>query len=242
MISNNIPKVIHYCWFGGNPLPPLARKCIESWKKYLPNYEIKEWNESNFNFNSCQYAREAFEQKKWAFVSDYARFKILYENGGLYFDTDVELINSIDDILEKGPFMAIESGVNVAPGLGLAANIGLSLYKTILDIYHSMTFMNEDGSMNQTTIVYYTTEILKQHGLKDSKEIQSVEGINIYPKDYFCPLDYKTGKMHKTKNTRAIHHYTQSWKTGYEKFIYKIKHLMGPKISQYISKLMHGKK
>ena len=104
-----IPKIIHYCWFGGNPLPKSAIKCIESWKKYLPDYEIKEWNESNFDFSKCAYAREAAEKKKWAFVSDYARFKILYQYGGLYFDTDVEVIKPLDDIIAAGPFMGAEN-------------------------------------------------------------------------------------------------------------------------------------
>ena len=128
-----IPKVIHYCWFGGNPLPPLALKCIESWKTFLPGYEIKEWNESNFDVNSIAYTREAYEARKYAFVSDYARFHILYHHGGLYFDTDVELIRPIDDIVARGAFMGCECEAKpgatapaVAPGLGLGCNPGQS--------------------------------------------------------------------------------------------------------------------
>ena len=104
-----IPKVIHYCWFGRNPLPPLAVKCIESWKKFLPGYEIKEWNEDNFDVNIIPYIQEAYEARKYAFVSDYARFYILYHHGGIYFDTDVEVIKSIDDIIERGAFMGCEN-------------------------------------------------------------------------------------------------------------------------------------
>lgn len=111
-----IPKIIHYCWFGGNPLPELAKKCIKSWEKYFPDYEIKEWNESNFDFNSCNYVKEAYEARKWAFVSDYARFKILYEYGGIYFDTDVEVVNSMEDILKKGAFIGRERIANTYPG------------------------------------------------------------------------------------------------------------------------------
>lgn len=110
-----IPKVIHYCWFGGNPLPNIAVKCINSWKKYFPDYEIIEWNESNFDLFSCDYCREAYDAKKWAFVSDYARFKILYEHGGVYFDTDVEVIKSMDDILQKGAFIGRERIANAFP-------------------------------------------------------------------------------------------------------------------------------
>ena len=101
-----IPKIIHYCWFGRKPLPPLAVKCIESWKKYLPDYTIKEWNEDNFDINIVPYTREAYEVGKYAFVSDYARFYILYHHGGLYFDTDVEVIRPMDDLVGRGAFLA----------------------------------------------------------------------------------------------------------------------------------------
>ena len=130
-----IPKIIHYCWFGRNPLPSLAIKCIASWKKYLPDYEIKEWNEDNFDVDVIPFTKEAYAAKKYAFVSDYARFKILYEEGGLYFDTVVEVIRPLDDIISKGAFMGCECDANdtsvasVAPGLGLGVNPGLGLYK-----------------------------------------------------------------------------------------------------------------
>ena len=138
-----IPKVIHYCWFGGNPLPKLARDCIESWKKYCPGYEIREWNESNFDLECCQYVKEAASVGKWAFVSDYARFKILYVHGGVYFDTDVELIKTIDDILAKGAFMGIEKPFNischqkylVASGLGFATEKSMPVIGEILKLY-----------------------------------------------------------------------------------------------------------
>ena len=140
-----IPKIIHYCWFGGNPLSELAQKCISSWKKYFPEYEIKEWNESNFNLQCCDYVKEAYEAKKWAFVSDYARFWILYHEGGLYFDTDVEVIKPIDDIINNGAFMGCERtgnyGLGVNPGLGIGADPGISLYKEILDDYEKSHFI-----------------------------------------------------------------------------------------------------
>lgn len=148
-----IPKVIHYCWFGGNPLPQLAQKCIESWKKNLPNYEIKQWNENNFDINIIPYTSEAYKAKKYAFVSDYARLWILYKYGGLYFDTDVEIIKPLDCIIKKGPFMGIEkydgTGIPaVAPGLGLGANPGLWLYAELLDLYSNIHFINQDGTLN----------------------------------------------------------------------------------------------
>lgn len=231
--KQKIPKVIHYCWFGGNPLPELAIKCIESWKKYCPDYEIKEWNESNFDINSCDYIKEAYEAKKWAFVSDYARFWILYYEGGLYFDTDVELIRSIDDIIERGNFMAcekamnVEVGTNIAPGLGIAANPGLEIYREILDFYEKKHFLREDGNIDVTTIVKYTTDILKKYGFESKNEIQLVADIYIYPPEYFCPKDYQTEKINITENTRAIHHYSESWHGIYEKGIKKIENFFG---------------
>ena len=222
-----IPKVIHYCWFGRNPLPPLANKCIESWKKYLPDYEIKEWNEDNFDVNIIPYTKEAYAAKKYAFVSDYARFWILYKYGGLYFDTDVEVIKPMDDIIAKGAFMGCENEVNnksinstidiaspdpgVNPGLGLGVAPGLGLYREILGLYSTLHFLNTDGSFNLKTVVQYTTEILTKHGLHNVNEIQYIADVWIYPQEYFCPISPQTLQFHKTSNTYCIHHYAGSW-------------------------------
>ena len=226
-----IPKKIHYCWFGGKPLPEEAKRCIKSWKTHCPGYEIIEWNEDNYSIQeSSSYVREAYSVKKWAFVSDYVRFDILYKYGGVYFDTDVELINPIDDILEKGPFMGCEkaSGFSVAPGLGIAAETGNSIYKMVLDEYKNRHFIKEDGSFDQLTVVEFVTNLLKKKGLTDSKDvIQMVEGITIYPKEFFCPLDYRTGKMTITENTRSIHHYAATWHTTKEKRYHRYGQLIG---------------
>lgn len=227
-----IPKVIHYCWFGRNPLPSLAIKCIESWRKYLPDYEIKEWNEDNFDVNIIPYTQEAYQVGKYAFVSDYARFWILYKYGGLYFDTDVEVIKPMDDIIARGPFMGCEKDVSdtsvasVAPGLGLGVDPGLGLYKEILEMYSKLSFVNKDGTYNQKTIVQYTTEILCEYGLKEGNEIQECAGVWIYPKEYFCPLD-QTLTLHITSNTRSIHHYDSSWLSPQKRIIKKIKRFLG---------------
>jgi hypothetical protein len=184
---------------------------------FLPDYEIKEWNEDNFDVNIIPYTKDAYEAKKYAFVSDYARFWILYKYGGLYFDTDVEVIKPMDDIIERGPFMGVEVPANnagtpkVAPGLGLGVSPGLGLYKNLLDLYATLHFVNNDGSLNQKTIVSYTTEILQREGLQPTNEIQEIAGIWIYPADYFNPFNDLTGKLDITANTRSIHWYSKTW-------------------------------
>ena len=212
------PKIIHYCWFGRNPLPESAIKCINSWKKFFPDYEIKEWNEDNFDVNMIPYTKEAYEAKKYAFVSDYARYYILYHEGGLYFDTDVEVIAPMEDIIERGAFMGIEEpgkeGVtypNVSPGLGLGVEAGHPLYKTLIAYYNTLHFLGEDGLPKEVTIVEHNTKILAQAGMQKTNDLQQVAGIWIYPNDYFNPLDDLTGRLVKTKNTRSIHWYSKTW-------------------------------
>ena len=217
----SIPKKIHYCWFGGNPLPESALKCIESWKKYCPDYEIIEWNESNFDVNCCAYTKEAYEAKKWAFVSDYARFWILYHEGGVYFDTDVEVIRPINEIINKGSFMGCEKLGRCAPGLGIGCSSDLSIYKEIIDFYQTRHFLKPNGELDLTTVVDYTTDILKKHGWIPSAEIQNVAGITIYTPEYFSPKEYETGKIRITKNTYTIHHFDASWRSDDEKMYRK---------------------
>ena len=220
-----IPKIIHYCWFGRGPLPELAQKCIASWKKYLPDYEIKEWNEDKFDVNIIPYTAEAYAQKKYAFVSDYARFWILYKYGGIYFDTDVEVIRSIDDIIAKGNFMGFETdpdgcdagsvapglGLGVNPGLGLGVNPGLGLVKEMMDYYDGLHFKFVPGGIGQLTIVHIATEVLLKSGLTRQQGIQQVGDVWIYPAEYFCPINLKTGRIHVKANTRTIHHYAGTW-------------------------------
>lgn len=238
-----IPKVIHYCWFGGKPLDKLGIKCLKSWQKYFPDYEIKEWNEQNFDVTCCQYVREAYEAKKWAFVSDYARFKILYEQGGVYFDTDVEVIKSFDDILSKGNYMGCERcGTAVAPGLGMAVNPGLSIIKEIIDDYEHSSFVMSDGTCDLTTIVERTTKILKKHGLSNTDEIQNVADVNIYPPEYFCPINMETGKLKITLNTYSIHRFAGSWEKKSNKFrgnVYRlINRFLGKRAARLLRKIL----
>lgn len=211
-----IPKIIHYCWFGKQPKPRLAIKCIDSWKRMLPDYDIIEWNEGNFDVNISSYTRQAYENRKYAFVSDYARFWILYNYGGVYFDTDVEVVRPIDDIVFRGPFFARESNAVLGysnglinPGLALCSDKNNPLFKEVLSFYDELKFI-EGGVFNMTTVVDYITNLLKNKGLSDSEGIQIVSGFYIYPVDYFCPLHGSS--ICFSKNTRTIHHYLGSWK------------------------------
>ena len=210
-----IPKTIHYCWFGGNPKPKSVQRCIDSWKKYCPDYEIKEWNEQNYDVNRIPYTRDAYQAGKYAFVSDVARFWVLYHEGGVYFDTDVEVIRPIDTLIERGPFMGWEqAGSNILyvnPGLGLAAPKGFSLYQEILDGFAKLSYYLDDGKFNPYTMIPMVTDLLKGKGLQIDGSLQIVDGLTIYPTDYLCPMDSLTGKITKTEKTYTIHHYSMSW-------------------------------
>lgn len=213
-----IPKVIHYCWFGRNPLPELAQKCIASWRKYFPDYEIREWNEDNFDVNMIPYTKEAYLAKKYAFVSDYARFWILYKYGGLYFDTDVEVIKPMDDIIDRGPFMGLEKmekdtieSIAIAPGLGIGCYKGHYLYKEILDFYKNTHYITWSGKMSGTVVNFTTSIIMSKIEVLDVNKITNCCGIYIYPNDYFDPINYYTGVVTITNNTRTIHKYAASW-------------------------------
>ncbi|MGN0202860.1 MAG: glycosyltransferase family 32 protein [Candidatus Cryptobacteroides sp.] len=229
----SIKKVIHYCWFGGKPLPKSAEKCIASWKRYLPGYEIVRWDESNFDVNSIAYTREAYSAGKFAFVSDYARFWILYHNGGVYFDTDVEVIRPMGDILERGDFLGVESDRNgmitVNPGLGFAASQRSESIGELLNLYRTFHFLNTDGTPCLKNIVEITTEYLSAKGLQNTSEIQQCCGFTIYPKDYFCPIDYDTRELKITNNTRTIHHYAESWVPKSTRFKNALSRLFGKK-------------
>ena len=246
-----IPKKIHYCWFGGKPLPKSALKCIESWHKYLPDYEIVRWDESNFDVNSIPYTAEAYKAKKYAFVSDYARFYILYHEGGIYFDTDVEVIRPFDDIIAKGPFMGCEhrykengtpEDLGVAPGLGLGVEAGHLIIKELLKNYEGLHYILSDGSANKDNIVIYTSKCLCKFGLRNTPMIQSIEGIHIYPVDYFCPISTEDGRLRITQNTRSIHHYDQSWQSPLRNYGRKlILKLGGVQLKDSLKSLLIGK-
>ena len=222
-----IPKIIHYCWYGRGEKSPLITMCIESWKKFFPEYKIKEWNESNYDVRKIPYIAQAYNAKKFAFVSDYARFDILYNEGGIYFDTDVEVIKPFDSIIKQGAFAGIESAGALATGLGIASSAANDIFKEILDSYKKEKFINDDGSLNLKTVVTRVSDNFREHGFTSENKIQQVAGITIYPVDYFCPISVADGKLRITNNTRSIHHYAQSWQPKWQKYGRKVVLVIG---------------
>lgn len=210
-----IPKVIHYCWFGKGDLPKSAEYCLQTWKKFCPEYTIKRWDETNFDVYQNKFVKQAYEAKKYAFVSDYARFAILEENGGIYVDTDVEFIKPIDSFLEEEAFMGFEKAkgvlTGVAPGLIIGACAHQTFLKDIKAIYETMEFQNEEGIRTARSVVEYTTEYLKEKGLKMVDQKQKIGEVTIYPASVFCPKDFETGELSVEENTVSIHQYDSTW-------------------------------
>lgn len=212
-----IPKIIHYCWFGGNPLSELAEKCIESWKKFCPDYEIKEWNESNFDINYCAYVSEAYEEKKWAFVSDVARLYALVNEGGIYMDTDVEVIESLDSLLQYHAVSGFETDTAISTGL-MGCEKDNPMFKELLNEYNHIHFRLQDGSLDTTTNVVRITNSCLNYGIMLNNTKQTINTFTLLPKDYLCPKDHITGEIHLTNNTLTIHHFNGSWLSDKEKF------------------------
>lgn len=216
-----IPKRIHYCWFGGNPLPESARKCIATWKQYCPNYEIIEWNESNFDINCCEYVREAHEAGKWAFVSDVARLYALVNDGGIYLDTDVELIKPLDDLLSYEAFAGFEVKDRIGAGI-MACVKAHPLFAEFLDEYRNAHFVNEDSSYDITPNVCRITNACVKYGLKLDNSLQTINGLTLFPCDYLYPKDFDTRTTTVTDNTYSIHHYDGSWLPEENKYYAKL--------------------
>lgn len=211
-MNNLIPKVIHYCWFGGNPLPEIAKKCLESWKTYCPDYKIVEWNEKNFDINAWDYVREAYEEKKWAFVSDVVRLYVLVNYGGIYMDTDVEVISSLDPLLKYEAVSGFESQTAVPTGL-MGSIPHQELFEELLSEYKNVHFKKADNSIDMTTNVTRITNTCLKYGLKPNNTLQTIKGLTLLPKDYLCPKDFESKIITITKNTLTIHHFDGSWRS-----------------------------
>ncbi|MBR5507726.1 MAG: glycosyl transferase [Clostridia bacterium] len=236
----SIPKTIHYCWFVRGEMPSLSVKCIESWKKYCPDYNIVCWNEDNFDISSNRYAKEAYDAKKWAFVSDYVRLKVLYEEGGIYLDTDVELLKPIDDLIEDGGYMGFDDNGLISTGLGFACEKGNELVGMILKDYDDISFILPDGTYDITPCPDRNSQIIRKCGMDMNIQDQFFMGIHMLPEDYLCPIKYYTGKKEITDNTYSIHHFCASWLSAKSKRTTFIKRLIGVKLyDKLYGKFLH---
>lgn len=210
-MSNEIPKKIHYCWFGPNQPDSLVNKCIESWRKYLPDYEIILWNETNFDINMNRYVQEAYKEKKWAFITDYVRLYVLYKYGGIYMDSDVEVIKNLDEFLIHGAFSGFEDIKRIPTGI-IGASEKNQWIGYLLSYYDNISFYNSDGSLNLKTNVETITNMSIKKGFDINKEEQVFfDDVHIYPKEYFAPKSHLTGEIVCTENTYTIHHFAGSW-------------------------------
>ncbi len=236
----SIPKVIHYCWFGKGKMPALAEKCIKSWKKYCPDYKIVCWNEENFDVEENRYAKEAYEAGKWAFVSDYVRLKVLYCEGGIYLDTDVELIRPIDDLIKETGYMGFDDNGIISTGLGFACEKGNELIGALLSDYDDIPFILPDGSFDMTPCPDRNTKTMVRLGLNPENKDQVFMGIHMLPEDYLCPMKYYTGKKIITKNTYSIHHFCASWTSKTAKRTLVLKRILGVKLyDKLYGKFLH---
>ncbi|MEG2789543.1 MAG: glycosyltransferase [Romboutsia sp.] len=230
MQNGKIPKIIHYCWFGNGELDKLALKCIDSWNEKLPGYQIKLWNESNFDINSNQFVKEAYDNKKWAFVSDYVRLWAVYHEGGIYMDTDVEVIRTFDDLLDHNVFLGFENKYTVSIGT-FGAIKNSEWIGGLLKEYEGKSFYNNDDYKYLAPNTKLLTVYSKMSGLKLDGKMQILDNsIFIYPKDYFIAKSYISDELEVTDKTYCIHHYSASW--------IKNKNSMKSRIKKYIVRII----
>lgn len=235
-----IPKVIHYCWFGGNPIPQEIKKNIENWKRICPDYLIIQWDESNFDINLNVFVKQAYNQRKWAFVTDYVRLYVLYHHGGIYLDTDVEIVKNFDDFLNHSAFTGCESDFSCVTGT-LGASKGNVWIEKLLEDYENSNLLNDDGSIK----LIPNTKLITEKTINDfgweKKNIYQIlkDDIHIYPFDFFCAKNYSDGKIYCTENTVTIHHFSGSWLTPKQKVKKTIGKLAGPLIRNFYRKIKY---
>lgn len=218
-----IPKTINYFWFGSNPKSKKVKFCIDSWKKFCPDYTIVEWNENNFDISVHPYTKRAYEEKRWAFISDYARMKTIFEFGGIYLDTDVEIIRPIDSLTELYAYFGFENSSRVASGLGFGSEKDNPIIYDILCEYDKVV---ENIDFEYIACPYIETKVFEKHGLEANGNTQMVENTKVFSPSFFSPKNYFTGKCHVTSETYSIHHYDASWKSGTEKFKRMIRQIL----------------
>ena len=232
-----IPKIIHYCWLGSGKMPGLAIKCMESWRKHLPDYELRLWNRAAFDIDSVPWVKEACEAEKFPFAADYVRLFALFRDGGIYMDSDVEVIKNLDDFLKYPAFCGFESETSISGGI-LASEQGGAWAKEQLDYYDNRRFRQADGSLDLTTNVQIFSTSMAANGLKLNNTYQIYKyGMHVFPRDYFSPLTY-TGKLNVTENTHCIHHFAGSWESPKVKAkMYVLRKLLGPELTERLIRL-----
>ena len=234
-----IPKVIHYCWFGGNPLPRLAKKSITSWEKHCPGYKLMLWNEENFDINTVPFTAQVAKAKKWGFIVDYIRAYAVYYYGGIYLDTDVEILKPFtEDLLQNTCFSGFEDNKYVAPGLIFAGVKGCAVAKELMDIYATYNFIEENGELNLTPSPVIFTNMLLKYGLKQDNMYQKLAVITVFSSEYFCPMSLETGKISITGNTFSIHHYAATWTTSIQKINTRIGRILPKSIRLFVKIIM----
>lgn len=236
---SKIPKIIHYCWLSKEEYPELIQKCINSWKEKLPDYEIKLWSTENFDVNICRYTREAFEVKKYAFVSDYVRLYALYNEGGIYLDSDIEVIRKFDNLLNNNAFTCFENNHTVAAWI-FGSEKGNPLFKEFLEYYNERPFILSDGKYDTTPNTIPITDICMKHGLVLNSKEQKLDYITIYPQDFFCPYDRATESLTITENTYSIHYFNGGWISDSKKKIIAKRKVIIAKYGKIAGYLYYG--
>lgn len=208
--KEKIPRVIHYCWFGYENIPDTYQDYMETWKQYCPNYEIRQWNETNYDITKNLYMKQAYDKKMWAFVSDYARIDIIYQYGGVYLDCDVELLKPLDDFLSEDMYCGFEDNKHINLGHGFGAVAGHPYLKSLLQYYENLLFIDGEGKMNLTACPFYQTEVIKSYGILAENRFQRSDKVVVYPSEVFSPYSY-WGIGRVTDKTYSIHHFSASW-------------------------------
>ncbi len=206
-----IPKIIHGIWFSGSSMPKLYQRCLKSWKKYAPDYEIKIWNLEMYKPEHCLFFQQAIEYRNWAFASDYARADILRRYGGIYMDLDVEMLRSIDDLLYNDAYMSFESLDRIECGSGMGARQGHPILNEICESYESRPYLKADGTWDNSTCPVRYTQVIEKHGLKKNGGFQFVEDITVYPFEVLTGKSFDTGIIYSTKLSYTLHHHNGSW-------------------------------
>ena len=232
-----IPKIIHYCWFGRGEMPQLAKDCIASWHKYMPDWEYKLWNEDNFDVASIPYTKEAYEAKKYAFVTDYVRLWALKNEGGVYMDTDVEILKPLDDLLQLSAFTGYEGSKRMPPVTGIMASVANGKWvKEQLDSYIGSHFIHGDGSLDLTTNTQRISKIMRENGFHQDGKYHVYEDLHVFPATYFCPQQ-TSGEYLISENTYCDHHFMGSWSEGRKSWKTGLRAVVGQKNMTALIKL-----